>query len=438
MDIELPNPATIQDEQAHNLNDHAMKQLELGFPPDGVLAMLRRALRLMPKSAAIWSNIGLVLWRKDDIVNARNAFLEAIRIEKSNHIYHSNFGVFSSSTGDGESAEEHLTEAIKLKPEALTPQWDLALMHLWKGNWDKGLPAYDVRRAHRGTKLYPIMPYPMWDGEDLTDKTIYIQGEQGVGDRILLSRYLAWLKQRWPTCRILTCMNDRLINLFWEYREIVEFLPEGVPWPKDVDYGCYLATLPQHHGSTPNNVPPDPGYLKLRAKHDSTRCNLPEPRLPSVKVGICWTGNPDQIRNAERSIPLEQLLTLAEDPRISLYSVQCSPGSADIDRLGVSEMIQNLGPGIEKEGWVGTAIILMQFDVIITVCTSVAHLAGALGLNCWTLLCRDPYWIWPRASRETLWYPGMRLFRQRTFADWAPVIAEVQAELTKLADKLDA
>ena len=290
------------------------------------------------------------------------------------------------------SFEFHLKESARIDPDNVAPLWDLSLLQLRQGDWKQGLAGYDIRRKHRGVKLYPELPAPLWRGEDLSGKYIYVQGEQGVGDRFLFSRYLSWIKETWPTCRIVVCLYDPVINLFWEFRHQVEFLPQGVPWPEGLDYCVFLCSLPEIHGTTPDHIPPDPGFLRKRIAiaGEGTKVNLPQPALPSLKIGICWTGNPEQVRNADRSIPLKMLMPLTEDTRLGFYSFQCSPGNADIGQAHAGEVICDLSPDLEKEGWIGTGLALMEVDLLLTVCTSVAHMAGALGIPTWTMLCADP------------------------------------------------
>ena len=188
------------------------------------------------------------------------------------------------------------------------------------------------------------------------------------------------------------------------------------------------------HGTRPDNIPPDPDFLRsriLRARQ-GTISTIPLPTSPAIKVGLVWTGRPRA--TLERSIPLEKLLPLAEDPRVVLYSYQYGPGHADISRLHAEPLLHDMAPYIQEEGWVGTGIALMEMDVLITVCTSVAHFAGAVGVPTWLLLSADPFWIWGRDGSTTAWYPSMRLFRQVTFGDWSGVIQQARTELSKIAD----
>jgi hypothetical protein len=436
-EIELPQPDPGLD-QAKRLNDAAMLLHKDGRGSATSLTMLRRALAMAPDIGSIWSNYGLVLWKSGDVPGASIALHRALDLSHDNATVHGNLGVFlSSAHEDDVAAEHHLSEAIRLDPDNLTQRWDRSLLYLSRGDWKRGFADYELRIDRQGRKLYPKLPVPLWAGEDLTGKTIYIQGEQGIGDRFMFSRYLSWVHDTWPTAKILCCIFDGLVNTFWEFRDFVEFLPMGVPWPEGVDYGTYLLGLPYLHGSTPTSVPPDPGLLRrriLKAREEIT-INLPRPTMPSsIKVGIVWTGNPEQNRNHERSIPLEMMMSLADDPRIVLYSFQCNPGNAELHNASAGDIICDLSPGIEKEGWIGTGCALMEMDVLVTVCTSIAHFAGAIGIPTWTLLCAAPYWVWTSEDATTPWYPTMKLFRQRKMFDWSTVIADVKAGLSALAD----
>jgi hypothetical protein len=153
-------------------------------------------------------------------------------------------------------------------------------------------------------------------------------------------------------------------------------------------------------------------------------------------VGIAWTGSPIQSRNSQRTMPLETMLTLAENPSVALYSFQVGPGSEQIEEVGAQSLVYPLGPEFERNGFVAAGVAMLHMDIIISVCTSTVHLAGALGVPCWTLLCYDPYWIWLQDKTEnnrtdTIWYPNMRLFRQDSPGDWESVMKKVRLELAK-------
>lgn len=394
-------------------------------------AAFRRVLALDPRSAAGHNGLGASLLNLGDLAGAEEHLTRATKLEPRSPAAWGNLGLLRSAQRNWDGSWQAFASGLALAPGDVGMLWNRANMYLDQGKWAKGLREYEVRIQHRGPPNFPKMPYPMWKGESLDGKSIFIQAEQGIGDRILCSRYLAWLKRSYPTCRIMYLSNHNMHSLMWEFRDIVEFVPEGIPWPQ-ADYGLFEMSLLGLAAATPDNVIPDPGLLRQRAERDRGSVNFPEPHLPSLKVGICWTGNPAQDRNFERSVPLESLLPLAEDPRVTLYSLQV--GSKDITRLGANQLVCDLTQDIDGK-LARTAAVMLHLDLVITVCTSVAHIAGALGVPTWVMLCHNPYWVWLTERSDSVWYPSARLFRQPTPGDWGSVVSDMRAQLGLLASE---
>jgi len=199
----------------------------------------------------------------------------------------------------------------------------------------------------------------------------------------------------------------------------------------------FLGSLPYLLGIRVDTLPPDPLRIRSRVQqqHRLAPFNLPEPAMKDAfRVGICWSGNPHQDRNHDRSIPLELLLPLAENPNVMIYSLQVGPGASALAATGAQGLICDLQEDLTFHGLVGAGNALLGLDLVITVCTSVAHLAGAVGVPVWTMLSHDPYWVWTREGTKTPWYPTMKLFRQPEAGDWASVTDEVGTELTALVN----
>jgi hypothetical protein len=271
----------------------------------------------------------------------------------------------------------------------------------------------------------------MWQGEDLTGKTIFVEAEQGIGDTILFARFLPWLAQR--AGRVSFCAQQLIISLLWDYRHSVEFYPPQVPLPT-ADFYTYLASIPRWYGLRSEAIPPDPGLIRARVDCCGPLRSFQEPcTTPALKVGVAWTGNPEMERNDERSIPFKLLLSVAENPIVSLYSLQVGAGSEEIAKNGAGGIICDLSAELTERGLAATGRAILDCDLVITCCTSVAHLAGALGAPCWVLLCKDPYWPWLYSDRtDSPWHPSVSLFRQQEAGNWQPVIAEVKSTLNKL------
>ena len=440
--IELPSKReTLADkydapESARKLNDHAHYLASNGKIAASLVA-LRRALALAHDHPIMLSGLGAVLFDAGLYEEAETVLRKSIAIEPDYAPAHGNLGSVLGGLQRFEEAKAACERGLELEPDDQNARWNYAIDLLNAGDWLQAWPYYEARKIRKGNEVYyPQMPFQMWEGESLSGKTLYVHGEQGVGDRILMSRYLAWVKDLYPDCRIMfmhgaTDLPDAS-NFLWGYRDIVQLLPNGIPWPDDVDYGVHLMSLPKLHGTTPDNVPREPQLILKNAMRHRNSVSIKAIDDRMMKVGICWTGNPAMKRNAERSIPLELLLEFAEIPNVVLYSLQI--GSSDIARLGVEQLVCDLSYQIKPFGFGGTAACMLNLDLVITCCTATAHVAGALGAPCWTLLCANPYWLWLRDRSDSVWYPNTTLFRQSKMNDWKPVIAEVKDSLRQCAE----
>lgn len=404
-------------------------------------ACAKRGLRLNPKCGPLWTTLGLTHVNEGHGIIAVSPLKSAIHLEPRNAQFWGNLGLAYHTNRQYDLADHAYDMALSFSDDLTRPSiaWDRGQMDLERGRWATGFIGYEARIAWKGHDRYPEFPMPVWTGEDLSGKSLFIQSEQGIGDQILLSRYFQVLKDRYPTASLHACFPRQLDNLFWEYRKIVSFYPPGVPWPEvPWDYGVYQASLPRLCGTEPDTVPHDPGLILQRAKQQQSlgTLNLPPPQLPSLKVGIAWTGNPEHSRNHLRSIPLVNLINrFAGDTRITLYSLQVGPGSEDLDTLGCGELVCNLGPDLLREGLVAAATVMLELDLIVTVDTATAHLAGALGVPCFTLLAWDPYWIWLQGERsrtDTAWYPSMELFRQAAPGNWDSALDPVRLRVNEM------
>lgn len=400
---------------------------------------LKRALVLDPNDPDLLSDYGAALWNYGDHVTAFEVLDRSLKIRPSS-IAHGNMGLVMESLGKLDDAEHQLREALELDSNHIGALWNLALLKLSRGHWEEGFNLYECRKDPRGFQQYPKLRYPEWQGEDLNNKIILIHGEQGTGDRILFSRYLIWLKEKYPSCHIKLITSPEMQDLMWDFRNHVEFMWHGAPY-RDInaDYCLFLMSLARFHGSTPHNIPPDPGLIRKRIEKEKDQVigfqpgGAFYPKTKTLKVGIRWTGNPKNESNNDRSIPLEFLLELAENPHITLYNLQVGPGSERISQLGAEHLCIDVGSSMASQGYVGTAKTMLHLDLIITTCTSIAHLGGALGVPTWVLLTTDPYWCWLRGIDHSPWYPSVRLFRQPAQGDWISVVDSLKVQLKEYA-----
>lgn len=431
---ELIQQKYVAPEQSCQLSDYAAKISKEG-KLDAAIVAIRRALALAPDHPVLLSHLGAFLWDAGQYAEAEAALRRSIAIEPEYAPSRGNLASVLGALAKYDEADAMSRVALKLEPDWVDARWNYAMMLLDSGRWAQAWNYYDARIERGDRRIYPVLPYPIWKGESLHGKTLWVQGEQGVGDRILFARYLHWVKSEFPDCRILYQMDavdlPNINNLMWAYRDIVEFVPNGTPWAKDVDYGIYLMSLPKFHASTPDHVPLEPGLILSQTLRQKGSVNLPEPLEPSLKVGIVWSGSAGMKRNIERSVPIELMMRLAELPNVVLYSMQFD--SNDLYAHGGDGFIKDLAPSIQPLGFSGTAMVMLNLDLVITACTATAHLAGALNVPCWTLLCANPYWVWLRGRGDSVWYPRTRLFRQSTMYDWGSVYDQVRPELEQVA-----
>lgn len=423
------------DEVAEKLHNGAVK-LEREGKDEAAFICQRRALNMFPESSLLWNGLGAIQWNCGRFDDAYESLRKALDLESENHWAHGNMSKLMMSTGDMKLARFYYESAKRLSPpdQHAALDWNFAMGLLAHGSYKEGFDLYEQRFEVKGRNYYPNYGKPMWRGEPLDGKTIFIQAEQGIGDRILFSRYVFFLKVKYPTVKIYWMISSAdlvpLENLMFEFHHAVQFIFEGMPFPEDVDYYVHMMSLARLSGTSLENIPPDPGFIRARCSRDAGQVTLPLPhKRGALKVGIAWTGNPAMLRNNARSIPLAMLLELEEIPEVQLYGLQFGRRE-EIEKFGADEIMCDVTTGLDGRGIVGTGCVMMNLDLVITVCTATAHLAGALGVPTWVLLCADPYWVWLRDRPDSPWYPSVRLIRQTKMNDWRSVIDQVKIDLT--------
>jgi tetratricopeptide (TPR) repeat protein len=406
----------------------------------GIIEM-KRAIAVQPNSRELWANMAALFWKarqyEEGLACADRSMTMGV-IEEAAHVR----ALILEDLGRIDEAEEYFTKALAINPNYLNAKWCRSMMRLALGDYERGWEEYETRipfRQQEGKKVYPKFPAPYWKGEPIEGKRMFCCIEQGIGDTIMFSRFLPWLhEQVGPQGSVHLCCGHEIMVLLWKFVEsgIVEYVPEGTPIP-ECDYSVVIGSLPFHSHCTLDNLRSDPGLIRKRVDEQMRigKADVPKPLGPNAfKVGICWTGNPAQERNDERSILLELMLTLAEHPNVWLYSLQVGPGQDDINRLGAKDLVCDLGTQCRDRGLTVACTAILQMDLVITCCTSIAHMCGALGVKSWVVLCKNPYWVWMQERLDSPWYPSLRLFRQEQTDDWKSVMQHVRDELFEMVD----
>lgn len=422
----------------------ALNRLATGLSQDGhhetALAAGQRALVAHPVSAVLWANQACYYWNLQRHEEARDCCLRALSLDPNQATAWGNLGLALRGLQRYPEAEAAFNTALLHQPDHHAARWDRALLRLSDGDYAAGWADYEARLQHK-PESYPAFPAPFWRGQDLAGRTIFVAHEQGIGDLIALSRFLPLLRNVANAERVYLCVPQLCVGLLWAYcREHpwLQLVPEDVPVPA-VDYAVYLGSLPGLFQARADYLTPDPGLL-CRYVTDAPTSRRIAVGLPdnapdnALRVGICWTGNPGMLRNAERSVPLGQLLRLASHPAVFLYSLQVGEAERDLRDLGAEELIYDGGPELRRRGLVGTGTVIQQLDAVVTCCTAVAHLSAALGARTIVLLPHDAYWLWGRVERSP-WWPEAQLLRQERPGDWSAPIAAALTHLWNLAEE---
>lgn len=394
-------------------------------------AMLRRVTALKPDWAEAHNHLGLVLIAVRRIPEAEIAYREAIRTNPQLAPAHFNLGnLLNDENGQPEAAERAYRRAIELDPGFAMARYNLGLLLLRQGRYSEGWSCYEVRHdpsmADVMGRTPPPPAYPQWKGEPLHGKSLVIWPEQGFGDSIQCARYLPLLKKL-GLSRLSLVHDEPLKNLLESVEGVDAFFTDWKSVPEH-DYWCYPLSLPLRFGTTTDHIPAALPYVHARPeRRDAWRDRLPAGRF---KVGLVWKGSAGHANDANRSLPgLSALAPLWQVQDVVFVSLQKEQGEAEAIEPPPEQPIVALG--MDMRDFADAAAIVAQLDLVICVDTAMAHLAGALGKECWVMLpAMLTDWRWMTARGDSPWYPGvMRLFRQRTRGEWTETISEVAAAL---------
>jgi hypothetical protein len=318
-------------------------------------------------------------------------------------------------------------------PSCVAAHYNRATTLLSQGDWLAGWPGYEYRWS-LNQQVERRYRQPRWDGGPLDGRTILVWAEQGLGDTIQFIRYARLLKER--GARVVLECPPHVVPLFRDVVGLDQIVTGGDRVPT-FDVQAPLLSLPGLLGTTPQNVPADVPYLRVPVERiEHWRQVLGSE--PLFRVGIVWRGSPRHHHDHWRSVLLECFAPLAEVPSVALIGLQKGPGSEEVAVLGDHLKVWQLSepePATEGEGLLDTAALLSCLDLVVSVDTAPAHLAGALGLPVWMIVSAMPDWRWLNQGEQSVWYPSMRLYRQQSLGDWQPVFARVAEDVRKLAQQ---
>jgi tetratricopeptide (TPR) repeat protein len=397
---------------------------ELGHLDDAAAHCIQ-AFRLRPDHFLAISNLGIVLRDQGKIADAEDSFREAIRLKPDYVPARNNLGCALRDQGKLVKAAACYQESIHLQPDFAEAHANLGMIRLLTGDYEKGWAETEWLRK-RKKALNRNYPQPLWDGTILESKTIFLYAEQGLGDTIQFIRFAGLVKQRGG--HVLVECQAPLVRLLGDVAGVYQVLAPGQPLPP-FDVHLPLMSLPGILKTTLATVPSNVPYLTAEpALVDYWRDELKP--IEGFKIGIVWQGSPTQLEDRQRSVPLAQFAPLAAVPGVRLLSLQVGPGSEQLAHA--SFPVTDLGSRFDPNSLHDLAAVLANLDLVVTVCTSVAHLAGALAVSAWVALKVVPFWCWQLEGPISPWYPTLRLFRQRRLGEWGDVFQEMTRELDNL------
>jgi Tfp pilus assembly protein PilF len=394
--------------------------------PAGAVTLYQKALSHGTDVPEVYNNLGLA-WQECGCPDrAHEAFRTALKRNPHYVPAGLNYGYALIQGARPEEAEAALRSVLRNQPDCVDAHWLLSHALLLQGKYEEGWPEYEWRWQKMSAASYRRTdPARRWTGGEIPGaRRILLYAEQGLGDAIQFIRFAPLVEARGGKVAV-ECHRE-LVSLFRHVEGVSEVYARGEEIP-ETDVECPLLSLPGVLGTTRDTIPAAVPYVwpdRSRVERWRDRCVDGSGR---ARVGLVWAGNPGHRNDANRSLPPEHLGAFAGCEGVQLFSLQKGEGG-DMRLVKPSGLaLEELGPALQDVE--DTAAVMVHMNLIITVDTAVAHLAGAMGKPVWLLVPYSPDWRWMLGRDESPWYPTMKLFRQGEPGSWGAVIARVLAEL---------
>ena len=394
-----------------------------------------RALEIEPGYPDAWYNTGSLLQEGGDHQEAcaiyrnvlANPRLTASPAALEGHV-RNNLANGLLALGEPQEALAEYDRALVLHPEGVEARWNRAVARLTLGRYGEAWEDYEWRLRQPDVPRREFAQ-PRWDGAPLAGRRLLLHAEQGLGDTLQFARYAGLIPRKNPKTdrsRVILECQPPLTGLLARLGGVDSVVGEGLPLP-EFDVRIPLLSLPGIFGTALETIPGQRPYLSadpVRSERWRIHMESHAPS-PALRVGLCWSGNPKHRNDANRSLPAELLTCLAGLPGIAYFNLQVEPKT-----LPTLDFTPLLNPLYDFEE---TAALTANLDLVITVDTAVAHLAGGMGRPVWVLLPLVADWRWLTGRDDSPWHPSAKLFRQTKAKDWRTVIERVKEKLQDLA-----
>lgn len=379
------------------------------------IKFFKKALSIEPNDYVGWNNLGLLYEKTKDFQKAKTCYTNALKSEKNYEALH-NLGVLHRTLRNFDESTRYLKEALKLRPNHYETMISLGMSYLSKKDFENGKKYYQVVKQEVKEKYKNH-----WDGREHKDQTLLVYYYAGFGDHIMFSRYFPLLKNYFKKVKVWLPPNVKAIleNNFPE----IEFVDTS-----NVEYD-YSASIMELHfllNLDFGNIPSPEGYLtpdtKLSEKYQREFFSTHK-----SKIGLFWQGNPNVFAN--RSIKLKELepIFLNKDKDFKFYSFEKEDKENQIDNY---PQITNLGKTFNN--FSDTAAAIANIDVLITIDSAIAHLAGALGIKTYLMLPYSSEWRWFDDTETTPWYNSIKIFKQEKPYCWGDVVEKITNEIKNI------
>jgi tetratricopeptide (TPR) repeat protein len=410
----------------HNLGNALLRQREYARAEK----CFRHVLEREPNHSEYHNSLGNALMQQQREEEAEVCYHKALSLKPDYAAAHINLANTLLQMGRLEEMNYHYQRGVELDPASAGGQYNLALTMLRAGEYAEGWLRHEwrfdfreLRQPRRG------FSQPQWRGEELNGATILLHAEQGLGDTLHFVRYAPLVAERGG--RVFLEVQPRLQRLLEGMAGVEQVMPHGNVLPQFA-WHCPLMSLPLAFHTRVETIPAHVPYLRVPDESVGVAWRT-FPRIDErLRVGLAWAGNPKYKGDRHRSIALSQLEPLADlQHRAIFYSLQFGQAAEQIEPM--HDQMPVIDACSQDKDFADTAAVAATLDLVISVDTSIAHLAGGMGLPVWVLLAHQADWRWMDGREDSPWYPTARLFRQPAPGDWVSVIAAVRDALDALA-----
>jgi hypothetical protein len=391
--------------------------------PDAALQIFDSVLLIEPRHLTAHYNKGLTLLEMNFSELALESFDTVLSLNPNYAEAHNGRGVALKNMGRLRDALDSFNAGSSINPDYVDANWNRSLSLLMSGRYGEGWRLYEWRWGREEIKAQRRFHEKSWLGEnDVSGKTVLIYPEQGFGDYIQFCRYATLLNDL--GAHVILLVPAALVSIVSTMKMDIDVIEEGGGIPS-FDYQCPIMSLPLAFRTEVASIPAAVPYLfsdSLRTIQWQNK--LGEKKRP--RIGLVWSGNATHTRDYDRSIPLSLFRPILDLP-LEFHSLQIEVRSNDLEALSLSDRIALHTD--ELDDFADTAGLVEAMDLVISVDTSVAHLAGAMGKPVWILLSFVPDFRWMLERSDSPWYPTATLFRQPKIGDWKNVISELEKNL---------